>query len=225
MKLVFFPEYLELECIIRMLLAGVCGILLGAERSKNQKVAGIRTYVIVAVCASIFAMVSTYGFLDVASDKTQVDISRVAHTVVTGVSFLGTGIIFSKRDQVQGITTAAGIWVTAAIGLACGMGMYFLAGIASVLILATQIVIKKVTFRGSKVKGKIVAYMNDDIETLRNFEKILQERHIEICGTNIRRHKNQQVIYTFYVRVYEKDNIAKQMCEIITREEVKNVEF
>lgn len=225
MKLSFFPEYIELECIVRMLFAGGLGILLGAERSKNQKVAGVRTYVIVAVCASIFAMVSVYGFLDVASEKTQVDISRVAHTVVTGVSFLGTGIIFSKRDQVQGITTAAGIWVTAAIGIACGTGMYFLAGTASVLILITQIVIKKVTFRGSKVNGKIVVYMDDDIVSLRNFEKILQERHIEICGTNIRRHKKQQVIYTFYVRVFEKNNIANQMCEIITRQEVKNIEF
>ncbi len=107
MTTVLFPDYMQLECIVRMLVACVLGVLVGLERSRKHKAAGIRTYVIVAVCAAIFTMVSKYGFLDVAAEKTRVDVSRVAHTIVTGVSFLGAGVIFSKGDKIQGITTAA----------------------------------------------------------------------------------------------------------------------
>lgn len=184
MTIVLFPENMQVELLVRMLVACVIGVLVGLERSRKHKAAGIRTYVIVAVCAAIFTMVSKYGFLDVATEKTKVDVSRVAHTIVTGVSFLGAGVIFSRGDKIQGITTAAGIWVMAAIGIACGSGMYVVAIITAGIVLITQNVMKKWTPFGYTKYGRIVANMDDQVESLKEFEQFLADKKVEICGTH-----------------------------------------
>ena len=137
----FFAN-LNVECTIRLIVACVCGALIGVERTKRNKGAGLRTHVIVAVGAALFVIVSKYGFLDVVSATgAQVDVTRVASNIVTGVSFLGAGIISLRGDSVQGLTTAAGVWVTAAVGLAVGAGMYLLGIFGAALILVTQIIL------------------------------------------------------------------------------------
>lgn len=225
MTTVLFPDYMQLECIVRMLVACVLGVLVGLERSRKHKAAGIRTYVIVAVCAAIFTMVSKYGFLDVAAEKTRVDVSRVAHTIVTGVSFLGAGVIFSKGDKIQGITTAAGIWVMAAIGIACGSGMYVVAIITAGIVLITQNVMKKWTPFGYKNYGRIVANMDDQVESLKEFEQFLKDKKVEICGTHIKHQKANIMTYTFKVRVPDRINIVEISTLIAGRPEVKTIDF
>lgn len=225
MTLVLYPGNMEIEFVIRLLAACFFGLFVGLERSKKHKAAGIRTYIIVAVCAAIFTMVSKYGFLDIAAEKTRVDVSRVAHTVVTGVSFLGAGIIFSKGDKVQGITTAAGIWVMAAIGIACGSGMYISAVVTTALILVTQTIMRKIALFGHEKEGRIMVCLDDEVETLQEFERFLQEKKVKIIGTHIKHQKDNVMAYTFKVRMSEKTNVVELSSMIAKRKEVKMIDI
>jgi putative Mg2+ transporter-C (MgtC) family protein len=102
--------------------------LIGLEREIKQKAAGIRTYTVVGVGAALFMLVSKYGFTDVLQEgKVTLDPSRVAAQIVSGLGFIGGGIIFVKRDVVRGLTTAASIWLTAAVGAAAAGGLPILA--------------------------------------------------------------------------------------------------
>jgi putative Mg2+ transporter-C (MgtC) family protein len=109
-------------------LALLLSALIGVEREIHQKSAGLRTYTLVGVGAALFMLVSKYGFSDVLEPgRVVLDPSRVAAGIVAGVGFLGAGVIFVRRDSVRGLTTAAGVWVTAAIGSASGAGLPLLA--------------------------------------------------------------------------------------------------
>jgi putative Mg2+ transporter-C (MgtC) family protein len=121
------------EAILRVLLAVALGAVIGYQRERAGKAAGLRTLVLVGAGAALFTVVSIFGF------GTQgVDISRVAAGVVVGVGFIGAGVILrgQREEEVAGLTTAATIWVTAAIGLAAGAGMYLVAVIAAAIILS-----------------------------------------------------------------------------------------
>jgi len=119
-----------LEMILRFLLAFALGAGIGFQRERAGKTAGLRTHILVSSGAALFTLVSVYGFTGAA-----VDISRVAAAVVVGVGFIGAGVIFRGRqeEEVAGLTTAATIWVTAAIGLAAGAGMYLISVIATAI--------------------------------------------------------------------------------------------
>ena len=108
-------------------LALVLSSLIGLERELRQKSAGPRTHTLVGVGAALFMPVSKYGFFDVLSDEVLLDPSRVAAQIVSGIGFIGGGLIFVRRDVVSGLTTAASIWLTAAIGMAAGGGLALLA--------------------------------------------------------------------------------------------------
>jgi len=101
--------------------------LIGLEREWRQKSAGLRTHTLVGVGAALFLIVSKYGFSDVLGPRVVLDPSRVAAQIVTGIGFIGGGLIFVRGDAVRGLTTAAIVWVTAAIGMACGAGLAILA--------------------------------------------------------------------------------------------------
>jgi putative Mg2+ transporter-C (MgtC) family protein len=101
---------------------------IGLEREMRQKSAGLRTHSLVGLGAALFVLVSTYGFSDVLDqDHVVLDPSRVAAQIVSGIGFIGGGLIFVRRDSVRGLTTAAGVWVTAAVGTAAGAGLAILA--------------------------------------------------------------------------------------------------
>src|ERR1700691_5702865 len=114
-------------------LALLLSALIGVEREIRQKSAGLRTHTLVGVGAALFVLISKYGFSDVLiPGEVILDPSRVAAQLVSGVGFLGAGLIFVRRDSVRGLTTAASIWVTAAIGAACGAGLPLLAAATTV---------------------------------------------------------------------------------------------
>ncbi len=129
---------MEYEFILRIFTAAILGGLIGLEREYRSKEAGFRTHFLVALGAALFMIVSAYGFDDVTmSEAHRWDVSRIASQVVSGIGFIGAGtIIFRKSENmVSGLTTAAGVWVVAAIGLACGGGMYKLAIASTLLVL------------------------------------------------------------------------------------------
>lgn len=113
--------------IFSVSIAFVLCTLLGIERDYHQKNAGVKTHVLVGVGACIFALVSAYGFAPVLANNIRLDPSRIAAQVVSGIGFLGAGVIFVNHDTVRGLTTAATIWLSAAIGMACGASMEILA--------------------------------------------------------------------------------------------------
>jgi putative Mg2+ transporter-C (MgtC) family protein len=111
-----------------LVLAFGLSALVGLEREIRQKSAGLRTHTLVGVSAALFMLVSKYGFMDIlANGRIVLDPSRVAAQVVSGIGFIGGGIIFMRRDVVRGLTTAASVWLTAALGMACGGGLPVLA--------------------------------------------------------------------------------------------------
>jgi putative Mg2+ transporter-C (MgtC) family protein len=118
----------EWDLLWRLAVALALSSAIGLEREMRQKSAGLRTYSLVGLGAALFVLVSTYGFSDVLDQNHVVlDPSRVAAQIVSGIGFIGGGLIFVRRDSVRGLTTAAGIWVTAAVGTAAGAGLAVLA--------------------------------------------------------------------------------------------------
>jgi len=118
----------ELNIVWRLGLALVLSSAIGLERELSQKSAGLRTYTLVGLGSALFMIISKYGFFDVLEPGTVVlDPSRVAAQIVSGIGFIGAGLIFVRRDSVRGLTTAAGVWLTAAIGAACGASLPLLA--------------------------------------------------------------------------------------------------
>lgn len=129
---------MEFEFLLRIFCAAILGGIIGLEREYRAKEAGFRTHFLVALGSALFMIVSAYGFSDAMNNELQRwDVSRVAAQVVSGIGFIGAGtIIFRKAENiVSGLTTAAGLWVTAAMGLACGGGMYVLAIGSTIMVL------------------------------------------------------------------------------------------
>jgi putative Mg2+ transporter-C (MgtC) family protein len=125
------------EILIRLSLAALFGALIGLERERKNWAAGLRTHMMVCVGSCLIMIVSAFGFADIlASDHVSLDPSRVAAQVVSGIGFIGAGtILFMKQGTIHGLTTAAGLWTVAGIGLATGGGMYFAAGATTIIAL------------------------------------------------------------------------------------------
>ncbi len=130
-----------LDFVIRMIIAMICGGLVGLERERRLKNAGLRTHIIVALASSLMMIVSKYGFMDVVGIeglRLQADGSRIASSVVQAIGFIGAGVIYIRRENAVGLTTAAGLWATVGIGLSIGAGLYGIGVIATLSILFVQ---------------------------------------------------------------------------------------
>jgi putative Mg2+ transporter-C (MgtC) family protein len=167
-----------LEVTIRLFIALLLGGIIGIEREYRAKEAGFRTHFLVALGSALFCIVSQFGFgVDLK------DPSRIAAQVVSGIGFIGAGTIIFQKNVVRGLTTAAGLWVTAAIGLACGTGMYVIALIATGMVLlglevinafipqigATTVVLTFSAGSKESVK-KVVNQVKDDGMELHSYE-------------------------------------------------------
>lgn len=129
-SLILIAPSLHLWMLIRLVIAVLLGALVGYERERQGKPAGLRTHAMVALGAALFTVVSIYGFGESA------DTSRVAAMIVSGIGFLGAGAILHERGGIQGLTTAASLWVTAAIGIAVGVGMMLMSLATAALVFA-----------------------------------------------------------------------------------------
>lgn len=140
----FWAEHIG-DFILRLVCAAAAGFIIGFERKSRSKEAGVRTHTLVAIGAALMMIISKYAFSDFSGSGLAdtgvrgADSARIAAQVVSGVGFLGAGIIVYRRDSLRGLTTAAGIWATAGLGLAFGAGMYVIGAVATAIILATQL--------------------------------------------------------------------------------------
>lgn len=170
------------ELFVRLIIACLLGGVIGFERKNRNKGAGMRTHSLVCLGAALFMIVSKYGFGDVPS----FDAARVAAQVVSGIGFLGAGIIFIRNNAISGLTTAAGIWVTAGIGLSTGAGLCFLAIAGTILMIAVQILLHNIDFlaREPYRSGLKIVVRNDPL-VVQKVEEILEKDKIEISVLKI----------------------------------------
>ena len=186
----------EAELMIRVGLACILGWLIGNERKNRNKSAGTRTHAIVALGSALAMVVSKYGFMDMPDH----DAARVAAQVVSGVGFLGAGIIFVRNNLVNGLTTAEGLWATASVGLAMGSGLYVI-GIASalVLIVMQEITHKIAYFAKVASAGMIRMTLVQETDAIKNMRNFLEDFKIDVVSVKINKNKKEEIKLEFEV--------------------------
>jgi putative Mg2+ transporter-C (MgtC) family protein len=198
------------DYLLRVVVACLCGGLIGLGRTKRLKEAGIRTHIIVALGATLIMVVSKYGFGDVAD----ADASRIASNVITGVSFLGAGVIFVRGGSVKGLTTAAGIWATAAIGLALGAGMYTVGILVTVLMILLQIALHKFLPADMQSSKELLLVISRDYHTVMpKIRERLTDMKILISGVEMEKLENGDVRVTMDIRLH-KDNFSEELLDL-----------
>ncbi len=203
----------NLEYIWRIVLACICGTLLGYERERRKKEAGIRTHSIVAIGACLLMIISKYGFPDQ-------DGTRIASNIVTGISFLGAGVIFMKKGTIQGLTTAAGLWTTAGISMALGSGMYVLGVFTTILILFIQIFYAK--------QKSIEYYEYDEIEVVfcntdeyqYSFRTQLEEAGIHVYEITMEKREDKTICMRYYIGYKTKEILWEVARELLEDEQI-----
>ncbi len=172
---------IEVEWLLRILIAAICGGLIGYERHSRSKEAGIRTHTIVALASAMAMLLSKYGF----DDTMDYDAARIAAQVISGVGFIGAGIIFVRNDTIQGLTTAAGIWATAGIGMCIGAGLYGIGLFSTILIVLIQSIFQRRIFAHAPrttirllVRIKKEASIKDITNEFRKYGYYCSENHM-----------------------------------------------
>ncbi|MCB6366470.1 MgtC/SapB family protein [Intestinibacillus massiliensis] len=174
-----FIKYVEM--LLRVVIATACGVIIGYERENRNKEAGVRTHAIVAMGAALIMIVSKYGFVDVLKLQNYVlDPSRIAAQIVSGVGFLGVGIIFRDNRSVSGLTTAAGLWATAGVGMAVGSGMYFIGITATILIVCVQFLLHRQTVLKKAHNYNKMVMVLEDSSVLKPLQDKLLSKNIEV---------------------------------------------
>ncbi len=175
----------ELDVAVKLFLAALAGGLVGLEREKHGRPAGLRTNLLVAVGSCVMVIVSEafyikYGGFD-AQSTLRIDPSRVAAQIVTGVGFLGAGVILKEGPSVRGLTTAASLWTVAGLGMAFGMGFYSLGAIATLLVLVSLTFLKKLDpiIRKDRFLTLTVTATNRD-GLLEELQKVFAERNLVV---------------------------------------------
>ena len=206
----------ELEFFLRIVVSCMCGALIGYERTRRFKEAGIRTHILVACAAALMMLVSKYGFADLQvgtngffAGSRGADAARIAAQVVSGISFLGAGVIFKAGGSVRGLTTAAGIWATAGIGLAIGAGMYFEGIFVTLLVFVSQYLMHKITVGKDSVESAdflIVVRDSDDFR--KRFEALMAEKNATVFYNGITKNENGTTQFHVSITLPRKEGLS-----------------
>ena len=198
----------QLELLLRLVVASLCGAAIGFERTRRLKEAGLRTHCVVACASALLMIVSKYCFADLAVGETAellgsrgADPSRIAAQIVSGIGFLGAGMIFRNGMTVRGLTTAAGVWATAAVGMAVGSGLYFIGLFAALLIVVTQMVLHRLNVGAdaySSQKLSIAFYQSDAVREA--LERMFSDLEAQILESSIERDEDGLMTYRLVIR-------------------------
>lgn len=173
----------QLDLFLRIFLAVLCGAIIGYERSQRLKAAGIRTHILVSAASALFIIISKYGFNDILNySNVDLDPSRVAAQVVSGISFIGAGTILIKNQNINGLTTAAGLWITSGVGMALGSGLYFIGILSAILIVIIQYFLREnfiyeKIVKKERIQVNIEAYYSNYLK--QDIYNLLKENNIE----------------------------------------------
>ena len=207
------------DFIIRLILACACGAAIGFERSRRFKGAGIRTHIIVCCGAALMMVVSKYGFADLTNltgvtynGTRGADPARIAAQVVSGISFLGAGVIFKNNGAVKGLTTAAGIWVTAGIGLCIGTGMFTVGIFATVLIAVLQILMHKFKIGADSYNAYQIQFaVNETADFRELFDSQMEKWEATATDSRMEHRDDGTVVYDLTVRTTQTLDMASLM--------------
>ena len=201
---------MELIYIVRIILAGICGMIVGLERRNRSKEAGIRTHFVVACGAAIIMIVSKYAFFDIGRIANEVgflgeirlDPSRVASTIASGIGFLGAGMIFVHKNTITGLTTAAGIWATSGIGMAIGAGMYIIGIGATFVILFAQVLLHLDFHRSKNARMKVLCISSVTEEAFqKNIVSEFDKMFIKVHNTSVKMNVDNTRNYVFTIEL------------------------
>lgn len=216
------------DFVLRLLAATAMGAAIGFEREYHAKEAGLRTHLLVALGSCLFMILSIYGFdFMLGRDHVSFDPSRIAAQVVTGIGFIGAGTIILQKQVVRGLTTAAGLWVTAAIGLACGNGMYWVALITTVIVLVSLGLIN-VYLPYFSQKEHTVTFLVEDYTILTKVMENLYREKITVL--NYEMHKdaeenNGKMLVSLEIRMKRYNNIKEISAILKNFEKVEIVQI
>ena len=203
----------EINFLLRLLLAGLCGAFLGYERERHGRSAGLRTNLLVCVGAALMMVVSKYFYFKpgefTGNITTVLDPSRIAAQIVTGIGFLGAGVIIKERDGIRGLTTAATLWYNAGVGMACGAGMIILPIFCTTICLASLTVLKSLEHKIPRDSYKILHVECDGLveQTLTMLKAYLSEKKIHIININFSQNlKKSTTNYQFTIKGNWGDN-------------------
>lgn len=220
---------IQLDYLLRLFIAAVCGTAIGYERKNRMKEAGIRTHFIVALGSSLIMIISKYGFQDqIGWHNLALDPSRVAAQVVTGVGFLGAGIIFMQRERIKGLTTAAGIWATAGIGLAIGSGLYFVGVIAAIIVIVGQILLHgKIKWLSSPKTELLNLQILNEPGTVQEVYKFFKEQNVTVLNikTKINKESAAVIDLKLVIRVSEWFDTPELVAALQDKPFVKSIEL
>ena len=196
------------ELLLRIAVAGACGALIGLERGILQKEAGIRTHSIVALGGALLMILSKYAFSDLYAEgayflgTTGADPTRIASQAITAIAFLGAGVIFKHGSSVKGLTTAAGVWATAAIGLTIGAGLYTLGVGTALFVLLINICLHKWLVRLESMATSVFTItMNDTPDVMDKLREQLSDRKMQVQRMDIRKRAEGLVKVNIIVRI------------------------
>ena len=223
----------NLDFFVRILVACFCGACIGFERSKRFKEAGIRTHIIVCCAAALMMIVSKYGFADLTdiagvnfNGTRGADPARVAAQVVSGISFLGAGVIFKHGSSVRGLTTAAGLWATAGIGLAVGSGMYTIGIFTTIMVAILQVVMHKFQVGTDSLTTHHLRFTILNSQELQEaIDKFAADHKMQVVECGIKYHDNDYVSYDVTVRSSHEITIRELDRFLRQYGEVKDVSF
>lgn len=217
----------HLDLLLRLVVACICGSIIGYERKNRLKEAGIRTHIIVALGAALIMIISKYGSFDVMNIKgISYDPTRIAAQIVSGIGFLGAGMIFIRRQAVSGLTTAAGIWTTAGVGMAVGARMYFVGISATILVLIVQIILHK-NFRwlSLPVSEQINIEFDESNDSISLIQQKLTENDIEIINLKAEKLGNGKMEAELYVKLPQRYEVAKLMDLFKDNPQIHSIEY
>ncbi len=223
--------YLQFEMIARCILASICGAIIGIERKNRLKEAGLRTHLIVALGSALMMVVSKYGFFDLlryANEfgfEVKLDPSRLASNIITGIGFLGAGTIFVRKHVINGLTTAAGLWATAGIGMAIGAGMYIV-GISITLFqfLAQIFLHKNLKILRAPSSDLLVLRVIDSADVIKQINDIFKEKGIEITSVKYEKISDKYLDVECFVRFPKKYTLTDAVTDLKAYEFIKSVE-
>ena len=221
----------QLECILRIVLSGLCGLVVGYERKRRGKGAGTRTHLVVALASALMMIVSKYGFADmaqVAADvyDTRLDPSRLASQIVTGVGFLGAGMIYFNRGTITGLTTAAGIWATSGVGMAIGAGMYFIGILTTIIMIIAQTILhQNIKLSGIKVEEQITFVIENTDEAVNYVQNILTENNLSADNMSYNSIDNDLVEIEIYTSSVNHLTVNKLLTLTRGNTYIKSVKF
>lgn len=170
------------EFVLRLFIAGILGSIIGLDREYRAKEAGYRTHFLVSLGSALIMIVSQHGFSEILDTPgVNLDPSRIASQVVTGIGFIGAGTIILHKQIVRGLTTAAGIWATSGIGLAIGAGMYEL-GISATILTLIGLEVLSFLFKSIGMKSSVVEFSTNNKETLNQLTQTFHSKNFMIVS-------------------------------------------